>query len=239
MSTASPGSGPRSRLRTGLLAAAVVLVVAAVVLAVVLTNRRDTGGTTPGGLTSSPGAPSSSGTTSPSAASPTATGTEPVPTPTPTTEVPSPSLPPATASGPPTVVPTRVTTSTRAPLREKADVDDGVVVRVSRIESVDGEAQGPGEVAGPALRVSVEVENSSGEDVAMDLALTNLYYGRDRTPASTLSGPGARSLPGRLASGKKASGRYVFGVPAKGRNPLVVEFSLQADRPTILFEGSL
>lgn len=237
MSTASPGSGPRSRLRTGLLAAAVVLVVAAVVLAVVLTNRRDAGGTTPGGLTSSPGTPSSSGTTSPSAASPMATGTEPVPTP--TTEVPSPSLPPATASGPPTVVPTRVTTSTRAPLREKADVDDGVVVRVSRIESVDGEAQGPGEVAGPALRVSVEVENSSGEDVAMDLALTNLYYGRDRTPASTLSGPGARPLPGRLASGKKASGRYVFGVPAKGRNPLVVEFSLQADRPTILFEGDL
>jgi hypothetical protein len=136
-------------------------------------------------------------------------------------------------------VPTRSTTSTRAPLREKADVDDGIAVRVSRIESVDGEAQGPGEIAGPALRVSVEVENTSGEDVAMDLALTNLYYGKDRMPASTLSGPGSRPLPGSLAAGDKASGRYVFGVPARGRNPLVVEFSLRADRPTILFEGNL
>jgi hypothetical protein len=110
---------------------------------------------------------------------------------------------------------------------------------VSRIESVDGEAQGPGEIAGPALRVNIVVENTSGEDVAMDLALTNLYYGKERTPASTLSGPGARPLPGSLAAGGKASGRYVFGVPARGRNPLVVEFSLRADRPTILFEGNL
>jgi cytoskeletal protein RodZ len=237
MSTASPGSGSRSRLRIGLLAAAVALVIAAVVLALVLSNRPDTEESAPSGPTASAGASSSSagfGTPSPGS---TASSAEPDPTP--TTEVPSPSLPPATASGEPSVVPTRSTTSTRAPLREKADVDDGIAVRVSRIESVDGEAQGPGEIAGPALRVSVEVENTSGEDVAMDLALTNLYYGKDRTPASTLSGPGANPLPGTLAAGKKASGRYIFGVPARGRNPLVVEFSLQADRPTILFEGNL
>ena len=155
------------------------------------------------------------------------------------TEIPSPSLPPATVSGPPSVVPTRSTTSTRAPLRKKADVDDGVAVRVSRIQAVEGEARGPGEVAGPALRVSIEVNNTSGEELAMDLALTNLYYGKDRTPASTLSGPGASPLPATLAPGKQASGRYVFGVPARGRNPLVIEFSLRADRPTILFEGNL
>jgi hypothetical protein len=237
MSTASPGSGPGSRLRIGLLAAAVALVVAAVVLAVVLTNGRETDESSPGGPSSSSGVPSASGSAETPAASSADRSASPVPTA--TTAVPSPSLPPATASGAPSVVPTRSTASTRAPLREKADVDDGIAVRVSRIQTVDGEAQGPGEVAGPALRVSVEVENTSGEDVAMDLALTNLYYGKDRTPASTLSGPGASPLPGTLAAGQKASGRYVFGVPARGRNPLVVEFSLRADRPTILFEGNL
>ena len=86
-------------------------------------------------------------------------------------------------------------------------------MRVSKIEAVDGEAQGPGEVAGPALRVSIEVQNTSGKDVAMDLALTNLYYGKDKTPASALSGPGVRPLPGTIASGDRASGQFVFGVP--------------------------
>lgn len=235
MSTAVPGSGSRSRSRIGLLVAAVAIV-AAVVLAVVLTRGA------PDSEGGPPGSPTSSATGTPTgAATPTggssATGVEPSATP--TTEVPSPSLPPASVTGPPTVVPTRSTTSTRAPLREKADVDDGVAVRVSRIESVDGEAQGPGEVAGPALRVSIAVENTSGEDVSMDLALTNLYYGKERTPASVLSGPGVRQLPGTLASGQSAAGQFVFGVPKRDRNPLVVEFSLRADTPTILFEGRL
>ena len=233
MSVASPDSGSRSRLRLGLLVAAVVVVVAVVLIVVLTRTDRESGG---GGPTStateaSTGAPSASGSQS---ATPSAG-----PSSTPTTEVPSPSLPPATATGAPSVVPTRSTTSTRAPLREKGDLGNGVAVRVSKIETVDGEAQGPGEVAGPALRVSIEVENTSGEDVAMDLALTNLYYGKDRTPASTLSGPGANPLPGTLASGDRASGQFVFGVPARARNPLVVEFSLRADAPTILFEGTL
>jgi cytoskeletal protein RodZ len=253
MSTASPGPA-RSRLRVGLLVAAVVAV-AAVILALVLTAGRDADGTAPtdpAGPTPSSGpttssAPTSSASGTPispatSAATPsasTSSATAAQPSPTPTTEVPSPTLPPASVSGPPSVVPTRSTTSTRAPLREKADLDDGVAVRVSRIEPVEGEAQGPGEVAGPALRVSIEVQNTSGEDVAMDLALANLYYGEDKTPASVLSGPGASPLPGTLAAGDRASGRYVFGVPDRGRNPLVVEFSLRADTPTILFEGRL
>ena len=157
------------------------------------------------------GAPSASGSQS---AAPSAE-----PSSTPTTEVPSPSLPPATATGAPSVVPTRSTTSSTAPLSEKGDLGNGVAVRVSKIESVDGEAQGPGEVAGPALRVSIEVENTSGEDVAMDLALTNLYYGKDKTPASALSGPGASPLPGTVASGDRASGQFVFGVPVRGPQP--------------------
>ncbi len=236
MSVASPSSGSRSRARLGLLVAALVVVIA-VVLTVVLTRTgRETGGGGPVGpatsVTGPPtGAPSASGSQS---AAPSAE-----PSSTPTTEIPSPSLPPATATGAPSVVPTRSTISSTAPLSEKGDLGNGVAVRVSKIESVDGEAQGPGEVAGPALRVSIEVENTSGEDVAMDLALTNLYYGKDRTPASTLSGPGVSPLPGTVASGDRASGQFVFGVPVRGRNPLVVEFSLQADRPTILFEGNL
>lgn len=235
MSVASPGSGSRSRVRIGVLAAVVAIVVAVVLTAVLTRTGRETGGG-PGGPTPSAasvptGGASATGSRSADPSADTSSA--------PTTEVPSASLPPASATGAPSVVPTRSMTSTRAPLRQKADLDQGVVVRVSKIETVAGKAQGPGEVAGPALRVSIEVENTSGEDVAMDLALTNLYYGVDRTPASALSGPGVSPLPGSVASGDRASGQFVFGVPAKGRNPLVVEFSLRADAPTILFEGRL
>jgi hypothetical protein len=114
-----------------------------------------------------------------------------------------------------------------------------VTVRVSDIQQVDGEAQGPGEVAGPALRVSIEVQNSTDNEISMELALANLYFGPDRAPASSLSGPGLRAFPPKIASGKSASARYVFGVPKQGRNPLAVEFSYTVEAPTVIFEGNL
>jgi hypothetical protein len=116
---------------------------------------------------------------------------------------------------------------------------NGVIVRVSDIEKVEGQAHGPGEVGGPALRISIEVRNSSGKDIPMELALANLYYGPDTSPASPLSGPGARPFPRTIASGKSATARYVFGVPERGRSPLVVEFSYTTDEPTVIFEGDL
>ena len=136
-------------------------------------------------------------------------------------------------------MPTRNIPSTRAPLREKGDLGNGVSVRVSDIQQVDGEAQGPGEVAGPALRVSIEVQNRTDNEISMELALANLYYGPDRAPASSLSGPGARSFPETIEPGKAAFARYVFGVPKQGHNPLAVEFSYTVEAPTMIFEGNL
>ena len=112
-------------------------------------------------------------------------------------------------------------------------------VRVSNIQQVDGEAQGPGEVAGPALRVSIEVQNSTDNEISMELALANLYYGTDRTPASALSGPGVRPFPETIESDKAATAQYVFGVPKQSRNPLAVEFSYTVEAPTVIFEGNL
>jgi cytoskeletal protein RodZ len=151
--------------------------------------------------------------------------------------VPSPSIPKATATGKPTVVPTKATQSTTAPLDSKASLDNGVSVRVSKIESVKGEAQGPGEIAGPAVRITVEVTNGTNKRVPMDMSLVNLYYGKARTPASTLSGPGYDPLSKPIPAGESGSGKYVFSVPVKGRNPLTVEFSYTTDAPTVIFSG--
>lgn len=226
--------------------AAAVAVVVAVTAIVLFNNRGNAGGPSPGGSTSSPATvpdpstsqpPSSPATTRPATARPTTTSR--ASSATRTSKAPSPSQPSSTGSREPSVVPTRSVPSTRAPLRQKGDLGNGVTVQVSDIQQVDGEAQGPGEVAGPALRVSVEVQNGTDNEISMELALANLYYGPDRTPASSLSGPGVRSFPAAIAAGKSASARYVFGVPKQRRNPLAVEFSYTVDAPTVIFEGNL
>ncbi|WP_344801805.1 DUF4352 domain-containing protein [Microlunatus ginsengisoli] len=154
-----------------------------------------------------------------------------------TTPVPSASIPAPTATGTPTVVPTKPTSATTAPLDQKASLGNGVSVKVSKIESVKGEAQGPGEIAGPAVRVTVEVTNGTDKEVPMDLALVNVYYGKKKTPASTLSGPGLSPLSAPIPAGKSASGTYVFSVPSDQRDPLTVEFSYTTDAPTVIFSG--
>jgi hypothetical protein len=115
---------------------------------------------------------------------------------------------------------------------------NGVSVQVTKIESVKGEAQGPGEIAGPAVRVTVTVTNGTDKEVPMDLALVNLYYGKDKTPASTLSGPGLSPLSAPIPAGEKDSGSYVFSVPEGQRDPLTVEFSYTTDAPTVIFSGT-
>jgi len=64
-----------------------------------------------------------------------------------------------------------------------------------------------------------------------------VYYGKDKTPASTLSGPGLSPLAKPIPAGKSASGSYVFSVPQDERDPLTVEFSYTTDAPTVIFSG--
>lgn len=246
MTHASPGASEGTRRRVGILVV-VAAVLTALVVGIVLVTRDPAASGPPASTTATavsitpPGptaASATSGTPPGASASPTTTATV-APSPTETTPVPTASLPSPTATGRPTVVPTRVVRTTKAPLRETGDLGSGVSARVTRIESVDGEARGPGEVAGPALRVTLEIKNSSKKDVAMSSALTNLYYGKKRLPASVLSGPGVEPFPASVAAGRTAAGRYVFGVPDRGRDPVVVEFSLTTDAPTVEFEGRL
>jgi hypothetical protein len=213
----------RKTLMWAAVGVAVLLVV--VVVAVLLTSNGGSESTPGGGQTYDGSAPPSAGTTAEPSQAVSRT-------------VPSASIPAPTATGKPTVVPTQSTTTTSAPLEDTASLDNGVEIRVTDVESVQGDAQGPGEIAGPAVRVSIEVTNTSDEEVAMDLALVNVYYGEDKTPASALSGPGLAPLTGSIPAGKSATGAYVFSVPENQREQLTVEFSYSTDAPTVIFSGS-
>lgn len=151
---------------------------------------------------------------------------------------PTPSVPTATAKGKPTVVPTQAVRTMDARLDRTGNLGNGVAVKVTKIESVSGVAQGPGEIAGPSLRVTVSVSNRSSRPISMGLALLNLYYGPEKTPASELSGPAAAPLSGKIAPRSSESGKYVFNVPRNDRDRIFVEFSYTTHAPTVVFKGA-
>ncbi len=154
------------------------------------------------------------------------------------TAVPSPSVPVPTATGSASVVSPKPEVTQTVRVKDRTEPEPGIVARVVRIQPVKGTAQGPGEVAGPALRVALELSNNSSSKISLDAVVVNLYYGSKSSPASPLSGPGAKPFSGTVGPGSKATGTYVFNVPTDQRKQIKIEFRYSAEAPVTVFEGS-
>jgi hypothetical protein len=203
----APAPGGRRRLLY--IGIAAVLVVALVVLILVL-NRDDS---------------DDSGST---ASSTSAVATD--------TSVPAP-LPTPTPTGPTEVVDQPPPALPEVALDAEAAVGNGIVATLPRIEAIEGTAVGPGNIAGPALRVTVRIANGTAEDVPLEGVAVNMYYGADRTPASPLDDPSRRPFGGLVSAGDSAEGIYVFSVPADARDAVTIEVGYQAGAPLLLFTG--
>ncbi|MGY1809662.1 hypothetical protein ACI8AF_20030 [Blastococcus sp. SYSU D00669] len=209
----APEGGERRRRTLVLAAVAVVVVAALVALLVVLNDDNGTSESAEGGATASSTEPTRDTGVIPNPPTPTPTG--------PTENVDQ--LPP----GLPEV-----------PLDAPAAVGNGVVATLTGIEAIEGTANGPGNVAGPALRVTVRVENGTAEAITLAGAAINMYYGADRTPASPLDDPSQRPFGiDMVEPGDAAEGTYVFTVPADQRDLVTVEVGYQAGAPLLLFSG--
>jgi hypothetical protein len=92
-------------------------------------------------------------------------------------------------------------------------------------------------VNGPALRVTVRIENGTDQPIELDGVATNLSYGADRTPASPLADDSERPFSGTLAAGASADAVYVFSVPADARDTVTVEVGYTAGAPLLQFTG--
>jgi hypothetical protein len=151
----------------------------------------------------------------------------------------TPVLPPS-STDPPTdapTVPAPETTLSPVPLDGTASFGTGVTARLTAVESVAGEASGPGEVAGPAVRVTVELHNGTNEALALNEMIVDVFAGTELAPGEPLSGPGVQWFDGTLEPGGDATGVYVFGVPADRRDQVRVRVSYDPLAPTVLFEG--
>ena len=207
--TVAPPARDRRKLLL-LSAAAVVLVVALVALVLVLGN--DDEGTTNAASTDTTSSSSRNTSVIP-----------PPPTPTPT--------------GPTSNVDELPAALPEVALDAPAAVGNGVVATLPSIESIQGTAVGPGNIAGPALRVTVRIENGTDEPVWLDGVAVNLYTGEDRSPASPLDDPSRRPFTGQIAPGQSGEGVYVFSVPTDARDLVTIEVGYQAGAPLLLFTG--
>lgn len=122
------------------------------------------------------------------------------------------------------------------PLDEEGEPRTGVVARVAEVAKVRGEASLPGEIAGDALQVTIELDNQDADDLDLTGVVVNLYTGAERVPAAPLTGPGAREFPATLASASTERAVFVFRVDDQDAE-LEIELDI-ADAPTIvIFAG--
>src|SRR5690554_4839785 len=146
---------PQRRTRLIIVIAVVVVLLLAAVLAVIVGAQA--------GRTPLPGESASSS----SSASPSATDATQA-SPSPTGEAAEPAEPrePLTPADP-------------VPLDDEPEIVPGVSASIAKLESVQGEAFRPGEVAGPAVRVTVQIVNATDAIVPLLATVVTAYYGDD------------------------------------------------------------
>jgi hypothetical protein len=201
----------RRRLLLAILAAAVVAAIVVVVLVVRSGDDLDPAARS--------GASSTATSSAAASASPTASAFSPAPGPTDANE-PPPALPPVA-------------------LDARSEVGNGVVATLPSIDQIQGTAQGPGNIAGPAIRVTVRIENGTAAPVSLEGVAVNMYFGAELTPASPLEDPSRKDFFGTVAPGKSAEGVYVFSVPSDARDSVTVEVGYAAGAPLLMFTGAV
>ena len=227
--------GSPSPSRRPIIVVAVVVAVVAVLIGVVLAlaradRRADPGATSPPAATTATS--SSAGSSSPTrnasitSAPSTAPGSATPGSTTATTRQPA-----ATAAA--------QSTRSPAPLKTPVEVKTGLTARISDIEAVDGEATEPGEIAGPAVRFTLLLANASDTEMPLETTVVNVYYGKAQTPASPLSEPGADPLPTTVAAGGEVSGTYVYVIPRRSRERVLITVDYSVDVSLVAFEGSM
>lgn len=123
-------------------------------------------------------------------------------------------------------------------LTKPVDVDSRVRLSLTRIRPVQVTAVGPGEIAGPALAVTVHVDNRSSRPIDLEYAAVNVIGSDGQVGNESPESPAAAPFPARVAPGAAADGTYVFQMPTSVRNPINVYVSYTAGGPTAHFHGN-
>jgi hypothetical protein len=166
---------------------------------------------------------------------PTANGSK---TPSPVVTAPS-DDPTASGSPVPDTTPTAPVGQQAPPVAPNATATgDGVIAELTKIEKVTGKGGTPGEVGGPALRLTVTVTNTGSKAFDASAIVVNALVGADEAPAGTVMQPGGNPFSGQIEPGQAKSGVYIFVIPTNKRSNVSVLVDYQAGSPILVFRGS-
>lgn len=137
-----------------------------------------------------------------------------------------------------TVAPADPAPSHEAELGDTADLEDGVAVTVTDVELLDVEAHTPGEIAGPAVALTIDIANGTDDVIDLSTAMVSVTGSAGSYGQPTTSEP-YQPFTGSVQPGAESSGIYVFRLPAEEREALEVVVQYVAGAPIALFVGSL
>lgn len=117
-------------------------------------------------------------------------------------------------------------------------VSQKVHLSLASVKATQIEATIPGDLSGPGVQFTVQVENKSASPIDTSAAVVNVY-GSDQSPADLNSGAPTKVLPATIPAGSKATGVYSFRIDKAKRNPVMVEISLTPDHEVAVFRGAI
>lgn len=224
----NPGT-PRGRRRgtVAIIAALVIVVVAAIVVGVVAAQpkRVESAEKSPAASSTSAPAADTGGAAAGSSGVPTTGASRPASSPA--------STKPSAATSAPAPQPTKT-----AQLAQPAVIVKALTAKVTKQAAVSGKAQGPGEIAGPSVRFTIAITNTTGKTVDLSNAVVNAYYGGAATPATQLEQPGGQAFPASVKDGATATGAFVFNIPTAQRSIVQVTLDTSVANAVVAFKGA-
>lgn len=127
-------------------------------------------------------------------------------------------------------------TRSPVPLKTPAEIQSGLTASISDMRAVEGEAQGPGEIAGPAVRFTLHMRNDSDRELPLTTTVVNVYYGKDERPASPLESQ-STPLPAAVGPGSEVTATYVYVIPEKSRDDVLITVDYSVDVSLVAFRG--
>ena len=107
---------------------------------------------------------------------------------------------------------------------------------VTGMAAVQGKAEGPGEIAGPAVRFTISITNDTGKPFNLANTVVNAYSGADASPADPLTSEGT-TFPKSLKDGESATAQFVFTIPEDQRDMVLVTVDTSVQNPVVAFRG--
>lgn len=115
-----------------------------------------------------------------------------------------------------------------------------MTAKIVKIVPVHSVGQGVGEVSGPAIKVTIKLENGTPRPISLKQVTVNTYYGKASVPAIAIFGdPSSKPFTGDVASKGTSSGVYIFDVPESQRSNVSISVSYAALSPIVVFKGAV